>query len=324
MHNRSVTCPSLVSVVIVNYNGRKFLDELLTTLDAQTFRDYETLFIDNASQDGSVSHVAANYGWVRVLPQSSNLGFARACNLGARESQSEYVAFLNADLRLDAHWLAELVSVADHNNVVAAVASKLLLYADRERLNGVGGGMNYLGYTWDRGMLEIDRGQYDCSDAVLFASAGAALFRRHTYLDAGGFDEKFFMYHEDVDLCWRLWLLGFRVVTAPKAVAYHHFGGSTREARSADWRELIGERNNIRALIKNYEAPSAARALRDMALLPLLPRRRTQQWLNFLWNIIQLPDTLVRRRAIQRARVRSDAEIVHLIRQDRNVAIKTR
>lgn len=319
--NRAPTSPR-VSAVIVNYNGRRYLDELLGSLRGQTFRDFETLLIDNASSDGSAEYVRNNFPWARVLPQPSNIGFARAGNLGAGISRAEHIALLNSDLRLEPDWLGELVAAADADPSVAALAGKMMLYSRPGVLNGVGGCMNRLGYTWDRGMFEEDRGQYDNPAEVLFASAGAALFRRAAFLDAGGFDERFFMYHEDVDLCWRLWLLGHRVVTAPRAVAHHHFGGSTKAERSMSWRESLGERNNIRALAKNYEAGNLARALAGLLALPQPFRRKTVQMGNFLWNLWALPDTLRRRRQVQKRRQRSDQDLKSLIVESKHVPIR--
>ena len=186
--------------------------------------------------------------------------------------------------------------MATGDESVAAVASKLLLYHQPTILNGVGGAMNRLGYTWDLGMFEEDEGQYDQSREVLFASAGAALFRRVTFLESGGFDEGFFMYHEDVDLCWRFWLLGFRVVTAPAAVAFHHFGASTQAHQGMTWRELLGERHNMRALLKNYEARNLRSALWGLLKRPQPPVRKWNQCRNFFWNLRRLPDTLKRRK----------------------------
>jgi GT2 family glycosyltransferase len=311
-----------VTIGIINYNGRGFLDELLLSLHQQKLQSFQTLLIDNKSADESVAYVRNNYHWVRALPQSSNLGFAKAGNLVFSSCGSEFVALLNTDIKLDPGWLEALVAPALADASVAAVASKLRLYSDPARLNGVGGAMNYLGYTWDRGMFEMDEGQWDHPDEVLFASAGAALFRRSAFLAAGGFDERFFMYHEDVDLCWRLWLLGFRVVTAPQASALHHFGGSTRKAKGLDWRELIGERNNIRALIKNYEAHNLRRALLHLMRLRQPPARKLAQARNFAWNLRYLPETLRHRKRIQRQRIRTDAQIVHLIVQSPNVPIR--
>ncbi len=310
------------TVGIINYNGRQFLDELLLSLRHQTLQPFETLLIDNSSSDDSVAYVRNNYHWVRVIPQSDNLGFAKAGNLAFSSCDSEFVALLNTDLKLDPAWLESLLAPAVADTSVAAVASKLRLYSDPSRLNGVGGAMNYLGYTWDRGMFEADEGQLDQPEEVLFASAGAALFRRSTFLTVGGFDERFFMYHEDVDLCWRFWLLGSRVVTAPRALALHHFGGSTRQAKGLYWRELIGERNNIRALIKNYEAANVRRALLHLLRLRQPARRKLAQFRNFAWNLRYLPDTLGHRKRIQQQRVRTDAQIARLIVQSPNVPIR--
>ncbi|RPJ59558.1 MAG: glycosyltransferase family 2 protein [Acidobacteria bacterium] len=317
-----VTAHPAVTVAIINYNGRRFLDELLISLRDQTLAPNETVLIDNNSSDDSVAYVRNNYHWVRTIPESDNLGFAKAGNLALSSCDSEFVALLNTDIKLDPAWLESLVAPAARDASIAAVASKLRLYADPSRLNGVGGAMNYLGYTWDRGMFEVDAGQLDQPAEVLFASAGAALFRRSTFLTAGGFDERFFMYHEDVDLCWRFWLLGHRVLTAPRAVALHHFGGSTSQAKGFDWRELIGERNNIRALIKNYEAANVRRALLHLLRLRQPAARKAAQLRNFAWNMRHLPDTLRHRKRIQQQRVRTDAEITRLIVQSPNVPIR--
>ena len=307
-----------VSLVIINYNGRAFLDELLESVRRQTLSPLETIVVDNDSSDGSVRYLMSTFPWVRVLAQQSNLGFSRAGNLGAVAARGDLVAFLNTDVRLEPQWLAALVEGVRSASDVAAVASKLRLYSRPDTLNGVGGCMNYLGYAWDRGMLELDSGQYDQPEEVLFASAGAALFRMDIFLEAGGFDEQFFMYHEDVDLCWRFWLFGFRVLTAPRAVAYHHFSASTRQSQSMVWRELMGERNNIRALIKNYQPANLRRALVRLCLLKLPPERKRKQMANLLWNLRRLPDTLRHRRVVQKRRRRSDAELKRLIYQEKS------
>lgn len=312
----------VVSVAIINYNGRAFADELLASLERQNLREFETLFIDNASTDGSAGYVRDNYPWVRVLEQETNLGFARAGNLAARQARSSYLALLNPDIKLDPGWLRALVEAAGREERTAAVASKILLYDRPHLLNGVGGCMNFVGYAWDRGMFEEDRGQYDQPEEVLFASAGAALFCRPSFLEAGGFDERFFMYHEDVDLCWRLWLLGYRVITAPQAVAYHHFGGATRRARGLEWREVIGERNCMRSLLKNYEPRNVGRAFLRLLLLRLPLARKRAQIRNLLWNLAHLAETWKRRRKVQRARVRTDSELERLIVQSSHVPIR--
>ena len=311
-----------VCVAIINYNGRAFLDELLESLRGQSEDRFEAILVDNASQDGSASYVGQNFPWVRVLALPQNLGFSRAVNLAAHETKAEFLATLNTDLKLEPTWLEALLEAATHDQSVAAVASKLRLYHQPTVLNGVGGAMNLLGYTWDVGMFEEDEGQYDQSREVLFASAGAALFRRSVFLESGGFDEGLFMYHEDVDLCWRFWMLGFRVVTAPAAVAYHHFGGTTQAHQGMTWRELLGERHNMRALLKNYEARNLLSALWGLIKRPQPPVRKWNQCRNFFWNLWKLPDTLKRRKWNQDHRRLSDAELQFLIIQSNDVPIR--
>ena len=314
--------PPLVTVAVINYKGREYLQELLGSLRRQTFRDFEILLIDNHSQDGSLDLAGRDFPEVRLLPQEKNLGFAPAANLAARQSNSEFLALLNTDLRLDPDWLQELVRTASNDGSIAAVASKMRLYHDPQRLNGVGGEMNRLGFTWDRGMFEEDRGQYDRSAQVFFASAGAALFRRPLFLEAGAFDERFFMYHEDVDLCWRFWIMGYQVVTAPRAVAYHHFGGSTRKEQGMSWREGIGERNSLRSILKNLEAYQLPGILWELLWLPYGPRRKWRQMQAFLWNLVYLPETLRLRRGIQKRRRRRDRELRYLVVQLRDVPLR--
>lgn len=314
--------PCAVTLAVINYNGAAFLPSLLESLARQTYRDFETCLYDNGSADHSCRMVREEFPWVRVLSLGRNLGFAAAANLAARESTCDRIAFLNTDLVADPAWLVNLVSRLDSAPDVAAVSPKMRL-ADRPHLlNGIGGGMNRLGYTWDRGMFEEDRGQYDAPAEVIFASAAAALFRRNIFLDLGGFDERFFMYHEDVDFGWRCWILGYRILTEPAAVVDHHFGGSTRAHRDLMWREVLGERNNIRSLLKNYESRNAIRAVwRILSLRQRWPRKLAQLR-NLAWNLYVLPDTLGHRRQVQNRRKRSDRELQRLILPTNHVPVE--
>ncbi len=311
-----------VTIAVVNYNGRDYLEELLASLELQTFREFHTLLVDNGSRDGSLDLVRSMAPSVEILAAGENLGFSKAGNLAARHSRSPFLTLLNTDIKAEPEWLETLVAVARENPGAAAVSSKMLLYDRPGVLNGIGGCMNRLGYTWDRGMFESDRGQYDRVCEVLFASAGAALFDRTRFLETGGFDERFFMYHEDVDLCWRFWLRGYRVLTAPGAVVHHHFGATTQSARSLQWRECLGERNSIRSLLKNYEAPNAVRALKGVLLLRQRPRRKLAQLRNLIWNLWFLPETMRLRRSIQKSRIRNDEQMNRLIEQRSDVPIR--
>ena len=146
------------SVVVVNYQGRAYLEELFTSLSRQTFQDFEVIFIDNASQDGSLDTVRSLRPGCQTVEQQRNLGFARAANQGARLAAGDLLAFLNPDLKLDHGWLEELIRATESDHRIAAVASKMFLYNDAGKLNGVGGMMNYLGYTWGPGYVRSRSG----------------------------------------------------------------------------------------------------------------------------------------------------------------------
>jgi GT2 family glycosyltransferase len=309
------------TLVIINYNGFTYLEELFSSIEKQYLQPAEVLFVDNASSDKSVDFVEKRFPQSRVINLSSNLGFAAAANTGIRESGFELVALLNTDIRLDPGWLENLVDSLSADEKIAAVAAKVMLYEQPRLLNGVGGAMNRLGYTWDIGMFEEDRGQYDSPAEVIFAPASAALFRKSAVLGAGGFDESFFMYHEDVDLGWRLWLLGYRIVTCPEALAFHHFGGTTKTSRSMVWRELLGERNNMTSILKNYEPLHALQAIAEMLSLRQNPSRKAAQIKSLLWNMFKLPSTLKKRKQIQKDRKLTDDETARLIVQSRHVPI---
>lgn len=312
---------TLATLIIINYNGERYLHELFSSLRTQSLQSFSTLFIDNDSSDSSISTARALYPEAEVIPLEQNMGFAAAGNLGVQRSTTPFIAFLNTDLRLEACWLEELVQILESTQAAAA-APKMLLHKDRGKLNGVGGAMNYLGYTWDRGMFEPDCGQFDQVEEVLFAPAAASLFRRERFEEVRGFDERFFMYHEDVDLGWRMRLFGFRILTAPKAIVLHHFGGSTQAEKGLAWRETLGERNAICSLIKNYERNSLSAALKDHLLLRQKLPRKLAQLRNFTWNLKELPETLAHRRFIQRNRVICDRELRSLIVQSKDVPIR--
>ncbi|HEV8131070.1 MAG TPA: glycosyltransferase family 2 protein [Acidobacteriota bacterium] len=308
------------SVLIVNYNGAADLPLCLESLSRQTLPPTETLLVDNHSTDDSCQ-IASRFPGVSILSNSENIGFAGAANLGAALACGDVLVLLNTDLELVSTFLEEGMRAMQPPDV-AAVASKILFFDRRNVINGIGGGMNYLGYGWDRGLNEIDHGQYDTSEEVFFASGGACFLRRELFLALGGFDPRFFMYHEDVDFCWRARLAGYRVVACPAAVVYHKYGATTRRELGWDRREILGERHNFRSLLKNYRLHNAIRALRDILLIPLPWKRKWAQLRNLMVNLAWLPDTLKLRRMVQATRRLSDADLKKFILQSHAVPVK--
>lgn len=237
-----------VSVIIVNYNGERFLKECLDSLRAQTYTDFEVILVDNHSSDRSIEIVSQTYPKVILIRNTANHGFARGSNDGIRVSHGQFILTLNNDTRLDPGFIEEIVRPQLRDGKVGICASKMLY--PEGRINSTGICISRSGAAWDRGMSEPDNGQYDQPGEVFGACAGAALYRREMLDEIGLFDEDFFMYMEDVDLAFRARLAGWRCVFVPGAVAYHHHGGTS--GVGSDTAVYYGNRNIVWVVFKNY------------------------------------------------------------------------
>lgn len=243
-----------LSVVILNWNGRRHLERYLPSVVAHTEGDAEVVVADNGSTDDSLQWLRLNYPDVRVIRLDRNYGFAGGYNRALREVESEYVLFLNSDVEVTAGWWQPLVEVLDTESDVAAVAPKLLADMERtkfEYAGAAGGFIDYLGYPFCRGRIlsnvEEDRGQYDNRRDIFWASGAAMCCRREIFNSLGGFDEDFFAHMEEIDLQWRMQLAGWRIVVEPKSVVYH-LGGGTLPASSR--KIFLNHRNNLAMLFK--------------------------------------------------------------------------
>ena len=243
-----------LSVVILNWNGRRHLERYLPSVVAHTEGDAEVVVADNGSTDDSLQWLRLNYPDVRVIRLDRNYGFAGGYNRALREVESEYVLLLNSDVEVTAGWWQPLVEVLDTESDVAAVAPKLLADMERtkfEYAGASGGFIDYLGFPFCRGRIlsnvEEDRGQYDNRRDIFWASGAAMCCRRELFESLGGFDEDFFAHMEEIDLQWRMQLAGWRIVVEPKSVVYH-LGGGTLPASSR--KIFLNHRNNLAMLFK--------------------------------------------------------------------------
>ena len=243
-----------LSVVILNWNGRRHLERYLPSVVAHTEGDAEVVVADNGSTDDSLQWLRLNYPDVRVIRLDRNYGFAGGYNRALREVESEYVLLLNSDVEVTAGWWQPLVEVLDTESDVAAVAPKLLADMEGtqfEYAGAAGGFIDYLGYPFCRGRIlsnvEEDRGQYDNRRDIFWASGAAMCCRREVFESLGGVDEDFFAHMEEIDLQWRMQLAGWRIVVEPKSVVYH-LGGGTLPASSR--KIFLNHRNNLAMLFK--------------------------------------------------------------------------
>ncbi len=242
----------LVSVVVVNWNGQDVLPGCLTSLAAQTFADFEVIVVDNGSTDGSLALLNSSPLPIRLIRNTENKGFCGANNQGIDSARGKFVALLNNDAEADLGWLAALVDAIGQGDgpPCGMVASKILLFDDRTRIDKVGHLIYPDGQNRGRGSGELDVGQYDVTEETLWPDGCAALYSVAMLRQIGGFDEDFFAYADDAELGLRGRIAGWGAVYAPRAVVYHH-GGATLGRYSARRLFLI-ERNRIWLVAKLF------------------------------------------------------------------------
>jgi GT2 family glycosyltransferase len=249
-----------VSIITVNLNGKDYLKELLESIKELDYpKDkLELIVVDNGSSDGSVEFLSSAFPDIKIIRNSYNTGFAFANNQGAKAATGGYVAFLNNDTKVDINWLTELVKPVYGNKETVCSGSKVLSI-DGKNIDFVGGMINFegKGFQIDYGVL-TEKDIHNDYRYLPFVNGGAMLVDRKVFLNIGGFDEDFFAYYEDVDFGWRLWVLGYKVIFAPKSVVYHVHHG-TSKIFSEDKLRFLKERNALYAVFKNYNDENLAK-----------------------------------------------------------------
>ena len=241
---------SKVLIVIVVYNGVSYLRECLESLSSCTYPKDQLgiLVIDNKSSDASVAYIKEHWTNIFIVENQQNIGFAAANNIGMQQGIDggyEYVYLLNQDTVVKPDFLDEVVNVAQADKTIGAIQSKLLLYHDQGKINSIGNEIHYLGFAFAGGYQLDD--QPLAVKEITYPSGASVLLRISALQDVGLFNPDFFMYHEDTDLGWRLWLGGHRVVLAPLSVVFHKY----KFSRSIK-KYYYMERNRHLVLLQNY------------------------------------------------------------------------
>jgi len=241
----------MVTIIIPNLNGKKFLKTCLDSIFKQQFQNFCVIIVDNGSDDGSVEFIKAEYPTVLLIQFAYNKGFSAAINSGIRETDSQYICLLNNDIELDPYFLKELVAVLEAEKDVQYCAPKMLDYYHRNKLDGAGDGVFRAGAGYKRGSLDNDNGRYDRQLTVFGACAGAALYRRSFFNEVGFFDEDFFAYLEDVDINLRANRLGLTCLYVPAAKVYH-IGSATTGSVFNPFTVRLSTKNLFNVVVKNY------------------------------------------------------------------------
>jgi GT2 family glycosyltransferase len=238
-----------LSVIIVNWNGQRHLEVCLSALRRQTFGDFETILVDNASTDGSVEFVRERFPEVRVIVLGTNAGFAAGNNAGYERARGEWVVLLNNDTEADERWLEEIHNAGREFPGAGSFASKMLLFDDRKRIDNCGFAVTRAGTAVDLGRDEQDGPAWAKPRKVFGACAGAAAYRRSMLDDIGFLDPEFFMTFEDLDLSFRGQLQGYECVFLPRAIVYHRLGATRKKNPAQD--VFFSQRNIELAYLKN-------------------------------------------------------------------------
>jgi hypothetical protein len=241
--------PAGPSVVVPNWNGLRWLPSCLDSLAAQELAPSEVIVVDNGSSDGSLDYLRSEHPEVRLIELGTNTGFAFAANRGLGAAGHELVALVNTDVVLEADWLRRMAGALAADPRAASVTGKMLDLADRRYVYDAGDVLRRDGACDQRGRFLLDDGRWNAPGEVFGACAGAAVYRRSVVLSAGGFDERFFAYLEDVDLALRLRLGGWRCRYEP-VVALHAGQGSSHQLAGAH--HYLVQRNTLLLVAKAF------------------------------------------------------------------------
>jgi GT2 family glycosyltransferase len=252
-----------IAVVILNWNGKNFLQQFLPSVLSPTYSNYEVIVVDNGSSDDSVAFMEQTYPAIRLIRFDQNFGFAKGYNEALKLIEADYYALLNSDAEVAKGWLEPMVQLLESDPSIAACQSKLLLFANLpagqtgkkmfEYSGAAGGWLDKYGYPFAKGRIfnvcEEDHGQYDQTEPIFWASGAAMFVRAKVFHEMQGFDEYFFAHQEEIDLCWRIQLAGYKIYSCPASVVYHVGGGTLPKGNTR--KTYLNFRNNRIMLSKN-------------------------------------------------------------------------
>ncbi|MCX6291923.1 MAG: glycosyltransferase family 2 protein [Bacteroidetes bacterium] len=247
-----------VAVVILNWNGKSFLEKFLPGVIRHSRDAADIIVADNHSSDDSVSFLKERFPEVKIIINQKNYGFAGGYNEALKHVDADYYVLLNSDVEVTEHWIRPVVELMENNKNVAACQPKIRSYKNRnefEYAGAAGGFIDKYGYPFCRGRiftsLETDHHQYDEAIEIFWATGACMFVRAESFRLAGGFDDSFFAHMEEIDLCWRFHRLGYSVMCSPSSVVYHVGGGTL--PKNNPRKTYLNFRNNLLMIYKNAE-----------------------------------------------------------------------
>lgn len=251
-----------VAIVILNWNGVKLLEKFLPFIFSSLYDNFFVVIVDNCSTDNSIAFLEQVYPRIRIIKNEQNKGFAKGYNDALQLITADYYVLLNSDVEVTKDWLEPAINLMQNDPLIAASQPKVLSYADKktfEYAGACGGWLDAYGYPFARGRVfdicETDSGQYDSVQQIFWATGACLFVKAEAFHAVGGFDEYFFAHQEEIDLCWRLQLAGYKIFAQPRSTVYH-IGGATLPM--GDKRKVyLNFRNNLVMLSKNLPLAQA-------------------------------------------------------------------
>lgn len=248
-----------VAVVILNWNGKSFLQKFLPTVVQFNPEYAEVVVADNASKDDSIEFLKNNYPAIRLIQFPENSGFAKGYNDALKQIEAEYFVVLNSDVEVTPHWIEPIIELMDSDKNIAVCQPKIISYHQRthfEYAGAAGGFIDKYGYPFCRGRIfdaiEEDKGQYNDAIEIFWATGACMFVRASVFHEVGGFDEEFFAHMEEIDLCWRIRNHGYKIFFSPQSKIFHIGGGTL--PKNNPRKTYLNFRNNIMLLYKNAPA----------------------------------------------------------------------
>lgn len=238
-----------VTIVIPNYNGKKYLEKCFNALRNQSYRDFRTILVDNGSSDGSVEWTIANYPEVDYVALQTNTGFCGAVNRGIESADTPFVILLNNDTEVDREFVREMLEGISRHKRAFSCQAKMIQFHDRSKTDDAGNYYCALGWAFARGKNHSPE-LYNKEEQIFSSCGGAAIYRKAYLEETGLFDEEHFAYLEDMDICYRALLRGYENWYLPKAIVYH-VGSGTTGSRYNQFKVRYSSRNNIYMIYKN-------------------------------------------------------------------------
>ncbi|MFY9743676.1 MAG: glycosyltransferase family 2 protein [Candidatus Sulfotelmatobacter sp.] len=307
-----------MSVIVVNWNGRHFLEVCLSALRRQTFRDFETILVDNGSNDGSVEYVKAHFPDVSLIALGENTGFTGANIAGYVQAKGELIVLLNNDTEADPMWLEEIHKASSAYPEAGSFACKMLYFDERNRIENCGMDLGAGATVVDLGRDEIDGPEWAVSRKVFGGCGGAVAYRRHMLEEIGFLDTDFFIFFEDVDLSFRAQLRGHQCIFLPQAIVYHRYRATTKKGPAV----FCSQRNIELVYLKNMPMGLIFRSLPQRlmyevgAAIYFTKSGSGRAFLRGKLDVLRhLPSTLRKRKEIQSRKTVSSSELREIMRK---------